>query len=78
MSARAGHRVRVRINPKKVSRMCETFKVCHLTRQAALDASERQMEAGKVDRGCHLMPYLCDQCGRWHLRNHRIVFKKEL
>lgn len=75
MSHRGGSRVRVRINPEQVVRRCETFKVCHKTRQAALDASEHQMEAGRVDRGCHLMPYLCDQCGLWHLRNHRIVFR---
>jgi hypothetical protein len=32
------------------------------------------MMAGRVDPGCHITPYLCDDCRRWHTRNRRIVF----
>lgn len=57
----------------RLRRRCETFKVTYETRQDALEGAERGMEAGSVDPGCHLTPYLCERCGHWHVRNRRIV-----
>ncbi len=31
------------------------------------------MEQGKVDPGCHQTPFLCADCGRWHVANRVIV-----
>lgn len=53
---------------------CVTLKHGHPTRDEALDAAEKMMDAGRVDPGCHLTPYRCDDCGAWHIRNRRIVF----
>ena len=50
------------------------MKIGYATRVAALDACESQMDAGRVEPGCHVMPYRCDVCGEWHTRNQRIVF----
>ena len=66
-------RVRQRINVARLERRCITLKICHETRDAALAAAELQMLAGRVEPGCHLTPYLCDECHRWHLRNRQIV-----
>jgi hypothetical protein len=66
---------RQRLRVDRGVRKCSTFKIGFATRDEALDAAERQMEAGRVSPGCHLMPYLCDRgCGEWHIRNQRIVF----
>lgn len=54
-------------------RACETQKVCFRTRAEALDAAERLMHLGRVTPGCHITPYECDRCGRWHVRNRVIV-----
>lgn len=54
-------------------RLCPTQKVGYETRPDALDASEQAMALDKVDPGCHLTPYACDECGRWHLANRVIV-----
>lgn len=64
---------RGRINVERLSRKCVSLKVGYATRAAALDASEVQMLEGRVEPGCHLMPYECDQCREWHLRNQQIV-----
>ena len=65
--------MRKRINVERLTRRCVTQKVCHPTKAAALDASERQMDEGRVSPGCHLMPYQCGECGYRHLGNKRIV-----
>lgn len=65
--------VRKKINVERVTRRCVSQKVCHPTKAAALEASELQMEQGRVTPGCHLMPYRCGQCQYWHLGNKRIV-----
>ena len=51
---------------------CESQKRGYLTKAEALDAAERLMEQGRVSRGCHLTPYLCE-CRSWHIFNRRIV-----
>ena len=58
-----------------IARKCAaTLKIGHPTREAALTACEAMMLAGRVEPGCHVMPYRCDDCGEWHTRNQRIVF----
>ena len=64
---------RVRINPERLSRRCISLKVCHETRDKALDAAEATMLEGRVSPGCHLVPYLCSECGSWHVRNKQII-----
>lgn len=54
-------------------RWCESWKVSYANREAALDGAERGMEVGAVSPGCHLTPYACEDCGRWHVANRRIV-----
>ena len=49
-------------------------KTAYATRAEALDACEAQMDAGRAQPGCHIMPYRCDRCGAWHTRQQRIVF----
>lgn len=64
-------RQRVRID--RLGVRCESQKICYATRALALEGAERAMEAGRVSPGCHLMPYACDRCSAWHIRNQRIV-----
>ncbi len=64
---------RLSLRTDKLDVTCETGKVSYATRDRALDGAERAMEAGRVDPGCHLTPYLCGDCGDWHVRNRRIV-----
>lgn len=52
---------------------CESRKVSYPNKAAALDASERLMEQGRVEPGCHITPYECRECGDWHVYNRRIV-----
>jgi hypothetical protein len=52
---------------------CESRKFGYPTKAAALDGAELLMEKGRVDPGCHITPYLCDDCGDWHVYNRRIV-----
>ena len=70
---RYGKPTRIRIDPQRLSRRCDTQKVCHPTREAALDTCEAQMQAGRVMPGCHLVPYQCGRCGDWHVGNKTIV-----
>lgn len=65
---------RMSVRVDRLSRKCETLKISYATRAEALDGCEQAMEADRVHPGCHLMPYECDACGEWHIRNHRIVF----
>ena len=66
---------RLRVNLRYLRRRCESQKVCFDSRAEALDGAESAMEAGRVKPGCHLMPYLCERCAAWHLKNERIVFR---
>lgn len=65
-------RLAVNINSAK-HRMCESQKYCFGTKDDALDGAERLMELDKVKPGCHITPYLCDDCGNWHVFNRVIV-----
>lgn len=65
---------RAHIDPRRLWRRCVTQKVSYDTREAALQGAEEAMDAGKVEPGCHLTPYECADCGRWHLRNRQIVW----
>lgn len=31
------------------------------------------MQHGRVNPGCHITPYQCDECREWHLANRVIV-----
>ena len=70
----ASSATRLHVRVDRLTRKCETMKIGYPTRDDALEACEGQMRAGRVDPGCHVMPYRCDQCGAWHTRNQRIVF----
>lgn len=54
-------------------RRCESQKVGYATRDEALTVAERMMDMGKVNPGCHITPYLCGECGEWHVANRVIV-----
>jgi hypothetical protein len=69
----ASRATRYHVRVDRLTRKCQTEKIGYATRAAALDACESQMNADKVEPGCHIMPYACDQCGAWHVRNQRIV-----
>jgi len=58
-------------------RKCESEKIGYATKEEALRAAERMMDAGKVKPGCHITPYPCDRCSEWHVSNRRIVFPRE-
>jgi hypothetical protein len=64
---------RMRVRVDRLMRRCSTFKVGYATRAEALDACEAGMLAGRVSPGCHLMPYACDLCSQWHMRNVQVV-----
>ncbi len=70
----ASRATRLKVRPDRLDVKCVTLKIGHATRALALDAAEAGMLAGAVQTGCHLMPYACDRCGQWHVRNERIVF----
>lgn len=53
---------------------CSTRKIGWETKDAAHDVAERMMLVGDVEPGCHITPYHCAECGRWHVGNRRIVF----
>ena len=58
----------------RTRRLCASGKVTFLSYADALDAAERLMELGIVEPGCHMTPYECEDCGRWHVFNRRIVW----
>jgi hypothetical protein len=68
----AAFKTRRKIDPR-YARTCSSYKVSFASKAAALDASEMAMLKGHVRPGCHLMPYLCGECHRWHIGNHVIV-----
>jgi len=53
---------------------CESHKVTYRTKADALDAAEALMLADRVSPGCHITPYLCQDCGHWHVWNRVIVY----
>lgn len=61
-------------DPRLPHARCESRKVSYPDRADALDAAERLMDQGRVNPGCHLTPYRCPDCRRWHLFNRTIVF----
>lgn len=63
---------RLHVDPL-TARLCESLKACHRTKAEALDVAEKMMERGQVKPGCHITPYLCRDCGHWHVRNRVIV-----
>lgn len=69
----ASRATRQHVRVDRLMRKCESFKVGYATRALALDACEAGMLAGRVSPGCHLMPYACDLCGEWHMRNVQVV-----
>ena len=69
----ASRPTRLRVPLDRWYRRCPSQKVCFDTKAQALDAAERLMEKGEVNPGCHMTPYLCDECQRWHVANRRIV-----
>jgi hypothetical protein len=73
MTAMASSPTRKHLNPDDLENRCETQKACYDTYDQALDAAEWLMEQGHVNPGCHITPYECDRCGRWHVYNRVIV-----
>lgn len=63
---------RLAVNPLD-ARLCESRKACFRTKNEALDIAEKMMELRRVHPGCHLTPYQCCNCGRWHIYNRVIV-----
>lgn len=49
------------------------MKTSWRTHAEALDAAEAMMEHGRVRPGCHITPYECLECRRWHVANKVIV-----
>lgn len=66
-----------RWHTRRAVRTCATGKVCHESMAEARIAAERAMEAGEVDPGCHVEPFLCSSCHAYHTGNRRIVFRDE-
>ena len=54
-------------------RHCVSYKISYESKSEALNAAERAMDLGMVMPGCHIVPYECLECGRWHLANKVIV-----
>jgi hypothetical protein len=55
---------------------CSSLKMGHASYDQAHRVAENMMTLDKVMPGCHLMPYLCTECGEWHVANKRIVFRE--
>lgn len=54
-------------------RRCGSYKVGYGSFEAAMTAADLMMLADRVDPGCHMTPYECDECGEWHVGNKRVV-----
>jgi hypothetical protein len=63
---------RRKLNPQRVHQ-CPTYKVAFERRDEALDAAELAMLRGQVLVGCHIVPFECPTCHRWHLTNRVVV-----
>lgn len=70
----ASRATRQHLNLNRVGRRCLSQKVCYGTYTDAQTGAEQVMALGHVNVGCHLTPYLCDECDRWHIWNRPIVF----
>ena len=68
----ASRPTRLKVNLDMI-RACESQKVAFPTYASAFDAAERLMQLGHVKPGCHITPYVCQDCGHWHVRNRVIV-----
>lgn len=62
---------------KRPHRVCPSGKDCFDSRDEAHTVAERLMDLGKVNRGCHVMPYRCVDCGAWHVGNQVVTFKSD-
>jgi len=69
----ASRATRQHLRVDRLAVRCESFKVSYDSRAEALHNAEQQMIAGRVARGSHIVPYLCDRCGRWHLTNEHVI-----
>lgn len=69
----ASRPTRGKIDTRRFEFLCESGKVAYDTRDDALTGADTAMMADLVKPGCHLMPYECEDCGRWHVRNQRII-----
>jgi hypothetical protein len=72
----ASRQTRLRRRGDVVPNRCTSQKTSYANYSEALTAAEQIMERGHVTRGCHITPYLCDSCDRWHVWNRPIVFPK--
>ncbi len=71
---RIGRYTRKRINPaKEYFSRCSSQKIGYRDKSEALDAAETMMEAGRVNPGCHITPYLCKECRQYHVWNRPIT-----
>ena len=69
----ASRPTRQRLTPDFPYRCPASQKACFRTKAEALDSAERMMERGHVRPGCHITPYLCQECREWHVANRVIV-----
>ena len=67
-------RTRLKLNVAKQGYCrCVSRKIGYRSYDEALTAAEEMMAVGKVHPGCHITPYVCDECAEWHVRNRTIV-----
>lgn len=52
---------------------CPSMKTGWATYEQALATADLMMLEGKVNPGCHITPYRCDECGEFHVYNRVIV-----
>ena len=69
----ASTQTRARLDPRRVV-TCRSGKRSYDTYADAFDAAELQMLRGIVKPGCHITPYQCEDCRRFHLCNRVIVY----
>lgn len=74
---RSQQRGPTRLRMKSIVPTCASGKFCYETIETAALTAERMMEIGDVDAGCHVEPYPCRQCHRFHVGNRKIVFTEE-
>lgn len=70
-------RKRIRAGSDEFERLvrCTSQKVSARSYGEALSMAERMMNRGAVNPGCHITPYLCEECGEFHVWNKPIVFE---
>lgn len=72
MAWNKNRKTRRRLDLARVTR-CPSMKIGWATYALALDTAELMMLEGKVNPGCHITPYQCDECDEWHVANRVIV-----